>query len=152
MNPSVWLLSCALALSGCGYKFSQKQIVFVNDKGEPGITAYSCGSYMQVSLEGWNGSTYEVIWTDNQGLLHDSHGAKGVVVSDIPERVDAPMWGFTSDPYPEMRYSEKPDGTPGELIKEGDVVVRGDSQARLRNGKWVPVRVQNPACLAFKPD
>jgi hypothetical protein len=135
-----------LMLSGCGYKFSPKQISLYNAKGEV-ETFYSCGSYMRVSSEGWASPTYQVFLTDASGLDHDVYGAKEVIVSDIPAMVDAPFWKFSDDFwYPGARYSNKPDGTPGDLIKEGDVVVKDDNQARVVNGKYIPIKISNPAC------
>ena len=99
---------------------------------------------MRVVSEGWGSSTFEVTFTDANGLSHDAHGVKSVVISDIPETVQAPMWGF-NEYVPGERYSN-PDGTPGQPIKEGDIVLRGDNQARLVIGKWMPVMIHNTVC------
>ena len=135
-----------VALSGCGYKFSPQQIDLFNAKGEM-QSLYACGSYMQVSSEGWGNSTYKVSFTDASGMDHTVYGVKEVILSDIPPMVDGPMWAF-SEPYvPGERYSDKADGTPGAVIKEGDIVVRGEQQVRLHNGKWTPLKIANPACV-----
>ena len=134
-----------LFLTGCGYQFSPKEITLVNGKGEA-TTAYSCGQHMQVSSEGWGSSTFEVTFTDGNGVTHDLYGVNGVGVADIPSTVEAPMWAFSSDYFPGERYSNNADGTLGNEMKEGDIVVRGDNQARVMNGKWTPVKVPNPAC------
>ncbi len=137
-----------LTLVGCGYEFSPKEIAIRNAKGDE-ATAYSCGSYMHVSSIGWINPTYEVTFTDGEdgeGLTHTLYEVKEVGVADIPTTVDAPFWGFAEPYVPGERYSDKPDGTPGAVIKEGDIVVKGSSQARLMNGKWTPVKIPNPAC------
>ena len=135
-----------LMLSGCGYKFSAQQIDLFDAKGEI-QTLYACGSYMQVSSEGWGNSTYKVTFTDASGMDHTVYGAKEVIVSDIPPMVDGPMWNFSDAYYPGERYGANADGTPGAVIKEGDIVVKGEQQARLHNGKWTAIQVSNPACV-----
>jgi hypothetical protein len=134
-----------LVLSGCGYKFSAQQIDLFNAKGEM-QTLYACGSYMQVSSEGWGNSNYRVSFTDASGMDHTVYGAKEVIVSDIPPMVSGPMWNFSEPYYPGERYGANADGTPGAVIKEGDIVVKVGQQARLHNGRWVPIQVPNPAC------
>lgn len=136
-------LAALSTLAGCGYEISHKEITLWDDKGNR-ETEYSCGNYMRVSSEGWGGSTFEVTFTDANGLSHDVHGVKSVAVSDIPNTVQAPMWAF-SDYIPGERYS-RPDGTLGEPIKEGDIAIKGENQARLVSGKWMPVMVHNTAC------
>jgi hypothetical protein len=134
-----------LSATGCGYSFNPKEITVWDTKGEKD-TAYSCGNFMRVSAEGWGSSTFEVTFTDSTGLTHEFYGAKEVVVSDIPATVDAPMWKFSEPHYPGERYGNKPDGTLGDVIKEGDIAVRDDNQARLLNGKWTPVKIPNRPC------
>lgn len=130
-------------VTSCGYEFNSKEISLQDDRGNQ-KTFYSCGQHMQVVSEGWGSSNFEVTFTDAEGLSHDMRGVKSVVVSDIPKTIQAPMWGF--DEYvPGEQYSN-PDGTLGELIKEGDTVHKGDNQARLVGGKWVPVMIHNTAC------
>jgi hypothetical protein len=101
---------------------------------------------MRVNSQGWIDKSYEVTFTDGQGLTHDLYGVKEVAVSDIPKTINAPMYGFQNDHYLGERYMDKPDGTQGDLIKEGDTVVKGENMARLVNGKWTPVKIPNPAC------
>jgi len=74
--------------TGCGYHFGPKEIMGPNENGEMG-TVYSCGSYMRVSST-WGNSTYEVFFTDKDGLAHYVYGAKQVVVSDIPSTIQEP--------------------------------------------------------------
>jgi hypothetical protein len=135
-----------LTLVGCGYHFSPKEITLMDEKGDK-ETAYSCSGFMWVSSVGWGNSTFEVSFTDGEGLRHDLYGVKAVAVNDIAGTVEAPMYGFQNEYVPGERYSNKPDGTPGDEIKEGDTVIRGDSRARLHNGKWTPVMVLNPVCV-----
>jgi hypothetical protein len=139
-------LIALLAVSGCGYKFSPQQIDLFNTKGEM-QSLYACGSYMQVSSEGWGSSTYKVSFTDVSGMDHTVYGAKEVIVSDIPSMIDGPMWAFSEPYFPGERYKDNADGTQGALIKEGDIVVKGEQQARLHNGKWTAIKIPNPACV-----
>jgi hypothetical protein len=134
-----------LTVAGCGFSFTPKEITVWDAKGQTN-TAYSCGTYMRVSTEGWGSSTFEVTFTDSDGLTHELYGVAQVNVSDIPSTVDAPMWEFTEPYVPGERYSNKADGTPGDLIKEGDIVVRGDNKARLVKGNWAPVKIPNTVC------
>ena len=141
----VFIASLAFALAGCGYQLGPKEVTVWDAKGEK-QTAIACGDYMRVTPEGWSSSAFEVTFTDNEGLGHTVYGVKQVVVSDIPKTVAAPMWAFNYPYIPGERYSNKPDGTQGAEIKEGDIVVKGDNQARLVNGAWAPVMVPNTAC------
>jgi hypothetical protein len=70
-----------------------------------------------------------------------------VIVSDIPSMIDGPMWAFSEPYFPGERYKDNADGTQGALIKEGDIVVKGEQQARLHNGKWTAIKIPNPACV-----
>jgi hypothetical protein len=139
-------LIALLALSGCGYKFSPQQIDLFNAKGEM-QSLYACGSYMQVSSEGWGNSTYKVSFTDASGMDHTVYGAKEVIISDIPPMVDGPMWNFSEPYYSGEVYAPSADGTPGAAIKEGDTVVKGGQQATLHNGKWTAIKIPNPGCV-----
>lgn len=131
-------VSCISSIAGCGYEISHKEITLQDDKGNQQIV-YSCGDYMRVVSEGWVSPKFEVTFTDANGLSHDVRGLKYVAVSDIPETMQASMWGF--DEYvPGETYST------GAPIKEGDIVLRGDSQARLVGGKWKPVMIHNTVC------
>lgn len=132
-------------LSGCGYKFSPQEIDMWNVKGGF-IRDYSCGSYMRIASQGWLNTTYEVSYTDKEGLDHEAHGLAAVTLNDIPTTTDAPMSSFQYSPEPGERYGNKPDGTPGDVIKEGDIVLKGDSKARLVNGTWKPVKIPNTVC------
>jgi len=138
-------LIALLALSRCGYKFSPQQIDLFNAKGEM-QSLYACGSYMQVSSEGWGNSTYKVSFTDASGMDHTVYGAKEVILSDIPPMIEGPMGAFTDPYFPGERYRNNADGTQGALIKEGEIVVREGQQARLHNGVWTAIKVANPAC------
>ena len=146
MKNLIVALVVLFALSGCGFKFDPKELTIWNAKGDP-ETGYSCGDYMRVNSQGWIDKSYEVTFTDGQGLTHDLYGVKEIAVSDIPKTINAPMYGFQNDHYLGERYSDKPDGTQGDLIKEGDTVVKGENMARLVNGKWTPVKIPNPACV-----
>jgi hypothetical protein len=140
---SIYLLTGFL--TGCGYYVDPKEITLSDGKDQ--ATVFSCGSYMHVSSSGWNASTYDVTYTDADGLTHNVYGVKGLAVSDVPRMIDAPFWKFSNDVWTsDARYSNQADGTPGELIREGDVVVNGDNRARVVNGKYVPIKIQNTAC------
>ena len=143
-NPIVALLLSTIA--ACGYHFSPKEIIAWNPKGDQD-TAYSCGNLMRVSSSGWGSSTFDITFTDKDGLTHDIYGTKAVTVSDIPEFVDAPFGSFSDSEYvPGERYRNNADGALGSVVAEGDIVKKGDDKARLINGKWTPVRIPNPAC------
>ena len=143
MKSLVIILAALSTLSGCGYKIGQKEIAILDEKGV-WQTNYSCGDYMRVVSEGWSSSTFEVTFTDANGLSHEAYGVRSVGVNDIPKTVPAPMLGFEYYVPGESYY--KPDGTLGEEIKEGDIVLRGENKARLVNGKWMPVMIHNPVC------
>jgi hypothetical protein len=136
-------LAITVGIAGCGYEFSPKEITIVNEKGEQ-ATTYSCGSYMRVNSEGWGKSTYEISFTDPDGLAHHLYGVKGVGVADIPDRVDAPMWKFGEYVLGEKYMN--PDGSEGKMIENGEIAVKGDNMARLLNGKWTAVKVPNRPC------
>jgi hypothetical protein len=135
---------------------------------------------------GYFQNTYYAEFEDNNGSTVSLRGIDKLMVTNLPQMIDAPMPVFRSlpDPLPDVNgvdgegkpyqegytYAWSSDGSAAVFKKhawvsvpglpvitpsmEGKVFtydedeyrVRAAGKAQVKQGKWVPVKIKNPAC------
>ena len=85
-------------------------------------------------------TTYEIKFTDANGVDHDIRGIKHLEMSDIPSTVPSTLPDYLPDPKTgKDKY--------GNAFAEGIVYTLGDStKAIIRDGRWQPIARKNPLC------
>jgi hypothetical protein len=89
---------------------------------------------------GWFHSTYYADFKDNNGQVVSLRGVEHLTVTNLPQETDAPMPTPGTD---DMSYRDS-DGKP---LVEGRIYNWDDgTEARWKEGKWVPVKIENRVC------
>jgi hypothetical protein len=91
--PLALLALCAI-LSGCDSvpKMAPKMIV------ADGTTYFACQELVWIDSTGWGDQTYEVRFTEADGIKRDIRGIKHIEVSDIPPTVLSSLPPYPPDP------------------------------------------------------
>jgi hypothetical protein len=153
------------------------------------------GSYIACNTpdigRGYFHNTYYADFQDSNGSTISLRGIDKLIVTNLPQMIDAPMPVFRSmpDPLPDANGTAKdgkpyqegytytwPDGfaatfrnhqwvsvpglpaiTPnmeGQIVtyKEDEFRVLTDGKAKVKNGKWTPVKVKNTVCNPDKQE
>ena len=131
-------LLISLAIPGCGdYSMAPQKIV------ADGRTYFACKDYVLIQRSTESGSaSYSVTLTTAAGKEVKLTNIKRLKTEALPSRIAAPM----PSPLPDPARDRDDDGEP---FKNGWTYDwPGGKSATLRDGKWFPVMVTNPACNA----
>jgi len=89
---------------------------------------------------GWFHSTYYADFKDNNEQMISLRGIEHLTVTNLPQETDASMPTFGTD---DMSNKD----SDGNALVEGNIYKWDDgTEARWKNGKWVPVKIKNRVC------
>ncbi len=136
MRFAVVLLICVAILSGCGIPHNPPKMIEADGTGY-----VACRDLIWVNGQsGLLGGepTYEISFTDSEGISHDIRGIKHLSMTDIPETVPYVL------PYP---LPDVKTGNNGGPYPEGSTwTFSNSSKAIIKNGEWTPLQHKNDLC------
>jgi hypothetical protein len=105
-----------------------------------GTPYFACKGLVWTDSNGWGEKTYEVKFTEADGIEKDIRGIKHLEISGVPPTVPSSIPLYLPNP----QTDKDKDGNP---YVEGQIYTWPDgSQAVVRNRAWEAVPVRNTAC------
>jgi hypothetical protein len=136
MKETGALFSLLLVLSGCGVPHSAPKLMDAD-----GTSYAACRDLIWVNEKsGLLGgeTTYDITFTDADGVGHDIRGIKHLTMTDIPETIPYAL------PYP---LPDVKTGNSGGPYPEGSTWnFSNGSKAVIKNGEWTPLKHENTIC------
>ena len=133
------LFPIALAfLCGCGVPHQTPKLIVAD-----GSTYAACQNTLWVSSSSGllgGDTSYEIKFTDADGIDHDIRGIKRLEMTDLPETIP----GTLPEVVPDPKTDKDGDGKP--YVEGTTIYWRDGNSATLKNGTWVAAPRPNPVC------